>query len=377
MKLVFLSNFMNHHQLPVARCLVDRLGREYCFVALEPVPESRRQMGYADLNRLEFVHRAYESPEAMTEAEHLIACCDILVAGSCPDRYVAQRLREGKLTVKISERYFKEGGGLKNRLRQYLRAKKHLAPLENKGLHFLCASAYTAADINRHTHFDSCYRWGYFPEIKPQTVETLFAEKAEQGQVQLLWAGRMLSWKHPEVAVLTAVALKQRDIPFHLTLVGQGPEEERVKTLTRRRGLEKEVSFLPFETPEALRRRMERSHIYLFASDQQEGWGAVLNEAMNSGCALVADGRAGSVPFLLKDEENGFVYWSLEQCIEKTVLLAESASMREAMGRAAYETMKGQWSPEMAADRLLLWLEDLCKEGRSTRYRHGPCSAIE
>ena len=49
---------------------------------------------------------------------------------------------------------------------------------------------------------------------------------------------------------------------------------------------------------------MEKSEIFLFTSDKGEGWGAVLNESMNSACAVVASHAIGSVPFLLKDGEN-------------------------------------------------------------------------
>ena len=40
----------------------------------------------------------------------------------------------------------------------------------------------------------------------------------------------------------------------------------------------------------------------------QEGWGAVLNEAMNSGCACIASHAIGSAGFLIEHGENGFVY---------------------------------------------------------------------
>ena len=53
---------------------------------------------------------------------------------------------------------------------------------------------------------------------------------------------------------------------------------------------------------------MERADIYLATSDRQEGWGAVINEAMNSGCAVVADHMMGAVPYLISHEENGMIY---------------------------------------------------------------------
>ena len=73
--------------------------------------------------------------------------------------------------------------------------------------------------------------------------------------------------------------------------------------------------------PEEVRRHMEKADIYLFTSDFNEGWGAVLNESMNSGCAVVASHAIGSVPFLIKNGENGLIYENGNQLdLEKQVL---------------------------------------------------------
>ena len=53
---------------------------------------------------------------------------------------------------------------------------------------------------------------------------------------------------------------------------------------------------------------MEQADVFLFTSNYLEGWGAVLNEAMNSACAVVAGHGIGAVPFLLKHGKNGLVY---------------------------------------------------------------------
>ena len=45
---------------------------------------------------------------------------------------------------------------------------------------------------------------------------------------------------------------------------------------------------------------MEESEIYLVTSDRKEGWGAVVNEAMNSGCAVVADHMIGAAPWMIR-----------------------------------------------------------------------------
>ena len=53
---------------------------------------------------------------------------------------------------------------------------------------------------------------------------------------------------------------------------------------------------------------MKKHHIYCLTSDKNEGWGAVLNEAMSSGCCPVSSIEAGATPYLVKDGVNGFSF---------------------------------------------------------------------
>ena len=69
MKIVFLSNFLNHHQLPLCKALTAMDGVEYYFVATTPIPDEQLKLGYEDMNSTyDFVIRAYESKEAENEA---------------------------------------------------------------------------------------------------------------------------------------------------------------------------------------------------------------------------------------------------------------------------------------------------------------------
>ncbi|MBQ7216866.1 MAG: glycosyltransferase family 4 protein, partial [Synergistaceae bacterium] len=108
-----------------------------------------------------------------------------------------------------------------------------------------------------------------------------------------------------------------------------------------------------------------------------EGWGAVANEAMNSGCVLVAADKIGSVPYLVKDGKNGIVFRdrSIADLTEKvSALLDEPARMRE-LGRAAYETVSGEWSAQTAAKRFVELAERLrASEGSVSLWEDGPGS---
>ena len=106
--------------------------------------------------------------------------------------------------------------------------------------------------------------------------------------------------------------------------------------------------------PEKVRNYMEESEIYLFTSDRGEGWGVVLNEAMNSGCAVVASYSTGSVPFVVKDKQNGLIYKNdnVDDFYSQLKYLLSNKKETEQIGRNAYESIMNMWNPKVAAERL-------------------------
>ncbi len=105
---------------------------------------------------------------------------------------------------------------------------------------------------------------------------------------------------------------------------------------------------------------MEESEIYLVTSDRKEGWGAVVNEAMNSGCAVVADHMIGAAPWMIRQRENGILYHDgCEQQLQEYVaeLLQDPAECRR-LGEAAQQTVRTEWNARTAAERLVR----LCRE---------------
>ena len=115
-------------------------------------------------------------------------------------------------------------------------------------------------------------------------------------------AGRLMPLKHPEFVVRLGEDMKKKGFSFHIHLIGSGEMEETVKQDIQNRGLEDKITMYGFLDPARVRERMEKSHIHLFTSNHLEGWGAVVNEAMNSGCAVVANREAGAFPTSLSTE---------------------------------------------------------------------------
>ena len=101
MKIVMCSNYLNHHQLPMAQAFCSQAGTEYTFIATSPFNRQRTEMGYRDENReYDFVVRAYESAEEERKAHALFREADIAMIGSAPDSYMAERLESGLRTFR-------------------------------------------------------------------------------------------------------------------------------------------------------------------------------------------------------------------------------------------------------------------------------------
>lgn len=362
MKIAFVSNYINHHQIPFCNEMNRLTGGEFTFVQTEPMEAERVQMGWHEEERPVYVRCWYEEEDF---CRRLLMDCDVVLFGGTDDEsFIRERLKAGKLIVRMSERLYKSGQwkavsprGLRKKYIDHTYYRK--APV-----YLLCSGAYVPSDFHIvRAYPGKMYCWGYFPETGRYDLEKLMNEKGwETGNApRFLWAGRMIDWKHPELALETARHLKSCGIPFHMDVVGDGELRSEMEALQRRYGLEDCVRFPGYQPPEQVRRYMEKADVFLFTSDRLEGWGAVANEAMNSGCALVADHMIGAVPYLVKHGENGFVYEDGRQSelFAQAERLATDRQLCRSVGERAYHTITQTWNAENAAARLMELLERL------------------
>lgn len=98
-------------------------------------------------------------------------------------------------------------------------------------------------------------------------------KQLEDRWVSILWAGRLIPWKHPEAAIYLADTLKEQGYQFRLSLIGSGVMESQLRAIIQEKGLEDRVALLGALSPEQVRCHMEQAEIYLFTSDFHEGWG--------------------------------------------------------------------------------------------------------
>ncbi|MDE7404373.1 MAG: glycosyltransferase family 1 protein, partial [Lachnospiraceae bacterium] len=150
---------------------------------------------------LPYVCRLYEEEE---QALQLIMESDVLLAGwSNREDLVQKRLNAGKLTIRISERLYREGQwkaispkGLMHKFKEHTRYRKSPAYL-------LCAGAYVPSDFHIiHAYPEKMFKWGYFPETRYYAEDKYEQMKPEDGKtVDIIWAGRFIPLKHPEYMI--------------------------------------------------------------------------------------------------------------------------------------------------------------------------------
>ncbi len=386
MTLTFISNYINHHQIPFCNALYEQLKEGFCFVQTQPMEAERIAMGWqADNSTLPYVKCMYEEKAV---CQKLILESDVLLAGwTEEEEIIGQRLRSNKLTIRISERLYREGQWKAISPKGLLRKYREHTKYRNSCAYLLCAGAYVPSDFHIvRAYPDKMYRWGYFPETIRYTSREWEHLKKEDGCLHIVWAGRFIPLKHPEHMIRLAEQLKARDdlwkestnntfTDFKIHMVGSGEMEDALLTMVQKKGLEKQFVFYGFMAPQKVRKIMEMSHIHVFTSNWLEGWGAVVNEGMNSGCAEVVNVQTGAAPYLIEHGKNGLVYpdGNPDKMTEAVISLAENPQKRAAMGRAAYETIITKWNAEHAARELLRFASDAL-EGRAIPAEEGPLS---
>lgn len=375
MKVVFVSNYFNHHQKPFCEEMYHRLGSDFSFVSTGAMRAERIKLGYAQNEVPPYVCLAYADDQKRSTALEMIHRADVVIAGAAPEEFIARRLRMGKLVLRYSERPFKLEPSILRRLYHGIRFRQR--DRGSRKVYMLCASAYTAVDFaGVGMYKNRMFRWGYFPAVKEYDADALFTGKKQN---TILWCGRFIDWKHPDDAVKVAQKLKESGYNFQLNMIGTGDMEEELKRMVQERGVADVVHFLGSMPPERVRAYMEEAGIYLFTSDRQEGWGAVLNEAMSSGCAVVASDAAGATPFLIQDEKNGLICRSEDpdMMFQKIKTLLDDPACQKNLGEAACRTMTETWNARVAADRILEMARRILAGDEIHAFcQDGPCSPL-
>lgn len=356
---VLLSDYVNVFNLSFCLELVNNREVNFKFYVTKRFDNERAQNGLNDMNtKYDFVYRLYDDSLDYSQFANDINNCDILIVGAVGNykNIIKDRMKLNKYTFLFSERLFKQKLSIKVLFKNLLRFFRHVNVYPNKNLYLLSVGYYSSIDYNKIMSFkNKSFKWMYFPRVLEIDIDKLLCSKANKEYLDILWVGRMLSWKHPEYVIMLVKKLTDNNYKIRAKLIGCGPELLKLKALTKHYGLDNSISFLEGIPNDDVRKTMLNSDIYLFTSDRGEGWGAVLNEAMNSGLAVVASSEAGSSRYLVKDGENGLLYYNnnFDNLYHNVIKLILDEELRKSVSLNAYYTILSNWNAKEAANRLI------------------------
>lgn len=377
MTFTFVSNYINHHQIPLCEALYRELGKEFTFIQTMPMEEERVAMGWSvDVKALPYVECLYET---QYDCLRKIAESDVVLFGwTGREDIVESRLKSGKTTLRVSERLYREGQWKMISPRGLIAKYHEHIKYRRQNVCMLCAGAYAASDFHLIGAYpDKMFRWGYFTALRKYDEGQLETLKIKDGALHIVWAGRFIPLKHPEYVVRLAGKLREKGCKYHIHMLGDGELEPSLRQDVIDAGLSECFTFYGYTEPEKVRDVMEKCHIHLFTSNYLEGWGAVVNEGMNSGCVEVVNAQVGAAPYLIRHGDNGLVYPndSYERMEALVVDLFTHWEEKKKMGQAAYKTIKDIWNADHAAEELLRFVKELQK-GRIVPAQEGPlCKA--
>lgn len=379
MKVTFISIFLTHHQVPFCLEMQKKLGNDFKFISTTKIFQWRLDLGFKDLDQeYDFVVRAYENNESYEEAKKLALDSDIVIIGSTTDDLIKERLKQDKITFRYRARVFIFPDGfwntVLNKEKMQLFYDRHIKFRKNKNLYLLTCNGYGANDFNfLGLYKDKIYKWGYFLDTTNYDIDKLIAKKEQNEKIELVWVARFINWKHPEIVLKLAKDLKKENYQFHIKMLGTGKLENKMRERVRNEHLEDVIEIVGQVPSDEVHYYMEDANIFLGTSDSQEGWGVVVNEAMNAGCTVIANQKMGAVPFLIKHKENGLMYNSYKELKENVKLAINDKALRNKLSKNAYKTITGDWSATVAANNLFSLFEYILNN-KDFNITEGPAS---
>ena len=386
MRFVVHALTVSPHVVP----LLDELVRQHSDIDLTYVATSWRgtdksddtKKGWDSFSRLNYVLNEDRDKDAVKDA---LENSEVLYSGfRCVDLF-ERRLRRGLLTYYAPERWYKpivvfDRYVIPRRFRLRIRLPgivRLLVPsyrrtawrivrlLDHPHFIFLAIGVHAVGDIVRTQKILSGAWWYYFVapkvtlerklggrvegfprirlwdySVKPglRYVKPLPVDKI----INVLWVGRMLHWKYAQ----TVVRSVKGDSHVRLTLLGMGDE------LIRCRRLASGANNICFHEPEDLdgvRRLMHENDVLVMSSNAEEGWGAVVSEAVEEGLRVIGTYEAGASATILP-QSNLFHAKDVKRLRE---LLHSELAVVDAR----------EWSAEAAAKWLIA---DWLKQGKLT-----------
>jgi glycosyltransferase involved in cell wall biosynthesis len=110
---------------------------------------------------------------------------------------------------------------------------------------------------------------------------------------QLIFLGRLVSDKGADLLLDAMAQLKDQGLRPQLTIIGSGPEEDKLRQQAKDLSVNEQIEFAGLKTGTALKRILNEHQIMVVPSRWQEPFGIVALEGIACGCVVVGSDGGG------------------------------------------------------------------------------------
>ncbi len=218
--------------------------------------------------------------------------------------------------------------GLKGKIRE-IRGKIH-SKLYRRRLNFILAIGWMAEIWFEKCGYEKEKVFPYIYTVKHDETSGRYEEEKfdndnnHDEKKTFVYIGQLIPRKGVDI-LLTAIALVKKK-KWELKIIGDGKQSDYLKMLTKKLGLEDRVKYKGIVENDEAKRIIAKSD-YLILPSRWDGWGAVVNEALNNGVPVLISNRCGAKSIILENE-TGVVFncgsiYSLKEKLE--MILTESS----------------------------------------------------
>ncbi len=375
MKILYVSDNIYHHMIPLAKALVREVGDDnFKYAILKPIEESRVKMGFDSNDEIQpWAIKVYESKENLIEFEKWFDKADVVLFSNRDLFKMSNiRIQKNKLTFYFSERWWKPDTGRWRLLHpKYFKLALEIRKLsKNSNFHYLAQGGYAAKDIRFISKFENrIWDFGYFTDTSSSNISQNNSDK-----INILWCGRMLKWKRVDTLIKAFGEVVKTHTNCHLNIIGDGEEKSKLEIMAEAILPDNSYSFFPSQSINVIRQKMYNSDIFVLTSSGYEGWGAVVNEAMSESCAVIASVESGAGKSMINHMENGILFFSgdWKMLSKKIMMLVKDEKLRIKIAKNGQKAIKEIWSPDVAANRFVKVCDALIKKTSIPNYETGP-----
>lgn len=180
----------------------------------------------------------------------------------------------------------------------------------------------------------------------------------KESDILILYAGKFEQVKSLDVFVSAFIKLAAPNL--HLLLVGNGPDEEKLRSLAANSTVANNIHFSGFVNQSVIPAIYQSADLYCLPSIS-ETWGLAVNEAMACGKAILVSDKVGCAADLVKADYNGAIFeaGSLSSLTDKLAGLVDKGKSGLAeMGRNSNKIIQ-DWTFEAQVDHIINY-----KDGR-------------